>query len=440
MEVILINNKEYITGDYLFTNTPIYSKGCRSSRDIISKKQIEAKNYIFARNKDNKWTITDGKSFKFDKILFIKSFVDKIPELKSDEENNINVINKAPAIIILNDNEKFTDNEGNIIEIETRGERAVDKIYFKVKDVSDGFEMKKLSDVLIDKRNDYIADSHYNYFNCIIPVSNGKKNSKLTTTKKELFLTYEGILRVLFVSKCGRANTFIKWATEKLFIIQMGTNEQKLKLRDTLGVLPEAVKEVCKKSTSPISCIYLFSLGTVANLRKTFNIITEGNYNDNDIVVKYGRTEDLERRTSEHNNDYGKMENVELRLMMYSFVDSSYASDAETDIANFYTYSKYKYDIDGRNEMAIIPKDKLDIVKKEYEKIRKIYAGSLKELLNEIERLKQENENIKLHHQIELNKQQMNIHKLEHSLELQKEKYDNEILKRDFEIYKLKHK
>ena len=85
-------------------------------------------------------------------------------------------------------------------------------------------------------------------------------------------------------------------------------------------------------------------------------------------------------------------------------------------------------------------KDKIDIVKKEYEKIRKIYAGSLKELLNEIERIKQENENIKLHHQIELNKQQLEINKLEHSLELQKEKYENEILKRDFEIYKLKHK
>ena len=45
--------------------------------------------------------------------------------------------------------------------------------------------------------------------------------------------------------------------------------------------------------------------------------------------------------------------------MMYSFVDSSYASDAENDIANFYTYSKYKYEIEGRNEMAIIPKDKI---------------------------------------------------------------------------------
>ena len=252
------------------------------------------------------------------------------------------------------------------------------------------------------------------------------------------------MLRVLFGSHNNKADLFIKWATEKLFIIQMGTNEQKLKLRDTLGVLPEAVKEVCKKSTSPISCVYLFSLGTVASLRKTFNISEENK--DTDIVVKYGRTEDLERRTSEHNNDYGKLENVELRLMMYSFVDSSYASDAESDIANFYSYSKYKYEVDGRNELAIIPKDKIDIVKKEYEKIRKIYAGSLKELLNEIERLKQENENIKLKHQIELNKQllemskyQMDINKLEHSLELQKEKYENEILKRDFEIYKLKH-
>ncbi len=293
--------------------------------------------------------------------------------------------------------------------------------------------MPNLCKDIINKNTSYENDKDYKYF-IIQKVENlSKKQNKQTIAKKELFLTYEGILRVLFVSKCGRANTFIKWATEKLFVIQMGTNEQKIKLRDSLGVLPEAVKEVCKKSTSPISCIYLFSLGTVASLRKTFNIKTEDYYNDTDIVIKYGRTEDLERRTTEHNNDYGKLENVELRLMMYSFVDSSYASDAETDIANYINnnnyYSKHKFE--GRSELAIIPKDKIDIVKKEYEKIRKIYAGSLKELLNEIERLKQENELNNLKHQIE-------IQKLEHTLELQKEKYENEILKRDFEIYKLK--
>jgi hypothetical protein len=433
---IIINDKQYIMGDYLYNNAPIYSKGCRSSRDIISKKQIEAKNYIYARNKDNKWVISDGKSFKFDKIFFIKSFVDKIPEFKRDENNKD--ISKAPAIIDLKKEEKFMDNDGNIIEIETRGERAVDKIYFKVKDVAAGFEMPNLEKNIKDVKSAFIINSHYVIFNCSDTRNSGKKTDKKQISNQQVFLTYNGILRVLFGSHNNKADIFIKWATEKLFIIQMGTNEQKLKLRDSLGVLPEAVKEVCKKSTSPISCIYLFSLGTVASLRKTFNIPTD--VSNNDIVIKYGRTEDLDRRTTEHNNDYGKLENVELRLMMYSFVDSSYASDAETDIANFYTYSKYKYDVEGRNEIAIIPKDKIDIVKKEYEKIRKIYAGSLKELLNEIERLKQENELTKLQHQIELNKQQMDINKLEHSLELQKEKYENEILKRDFEIYKLKQK
>ncbi len=438
--IIIINDKQYIMGDYLFNNAPIYSKGCRSSRDIISKKQIEAKNYIYARNKDNKWIVSDGKSFKFDKIFFIKSFIDKIPELKLNDESD--GISKAPAIILLKDEEKFKDNDSNIIEIETRGERAVDKIYFKVKDVADGFEMPNLDKNIKDVKSAFIKNIHYIIFNCSETRNSGKKADKKQIANQQVFLTYNGILRVLFGSHNNKADIFIKWATEKLFIIQMGTNEQKIKLRDSLGVLPDAVKEVCKKSTSPISCIYLFSLGTVSSLRKTFNInnTSINNFSDNDIVVKYGRTEDLERRTNEHNNDYGKLENVELRLMMYSFVDSSYASDAEMDIANFYNYSKYKYEVEGRNEMAIIPKDKMDIVKKEYEKIRKIYAGSLKELLNEIERLKQENENIKLHHQIELNKQQLEINKLEHSLELQKEKYENEILKREFEIYKLKNK
>jgi hypothetical protein len=335
-DTITINDKQYIMGDNLFNNAPIYTKGCRSSRDIISKKQIEAKNYIYARNKDNKWIVSDGKSFKFDKIFFTKSFVDKIPELKTETTYIVdnNGINKAPPIIVLNDNEKFMDNDGNIIEIETRGERSVDKIFFKVKDIADGFEMHNLQNDLIKTHTAYENEKDYKYFICEKKDAVLKKPSKQIVVKKELFLTYEGILRVLFVSKCGRANTFIKWATEKLFIIQMGTNEQKLKLRDSLGVLPEAVREVCKKSTSPISCIYLFSLGTVGSLRKTFNIPTD--MKDNDIVVKYGRTEDLDRRTTEHNNDYGKLENVELRLLMYSFVDSSYAVDAENDIAAFY--------------------------------------------------------------------------------------------------------
>ncbi len=432
MNFTIINDKEYINSDFVFEYAPIYSKGLRTSRTMISKKQIDAKYYIYARKNGANWIATDGKSVKFDKVFFIRSFIDKIPELKDSSQIicDENGIKKAPNIIVLEDHEKFKDNEGKIIEIETRGDRAVDNIYFKVKDIGDGFNMLNLENNIIKETTSYKENIDYLYFICIKKEIILKKSSKQNSSKKELFLTYEGLLRLLFVSKNDKTKHFIKWATEKLFIIQMGTQEQKIKLRDTLGVLPDAVKEVCKKSTSPISCIYLFSLGTVESLKNTFNI--NNTYNDNDIVVKYGRTEDLERRTSEHNNDYGRMEKVELRLMMYSFIDSSYASDAENDIANFYSYTKYKYDFEGRNELAIIPKDKMDVVKKEYEKIRKIYAGSLKELLNEIERLKNENEMIKLQNQLQ-------IKNLEHLLELQKEKYEHEILKKDFELYKLKN-
>lgn len=163
---IIINNKEYIISDYIFSHAPIYSKGCRSTRDIITKKQIEAKNYTYARLKDDKWVISDGRSFKFDKLLFTKSFIEKIPELKQTNETIIddNNIIKAPSIIILKDEEKFTDNDGNIIEIETRGERAVDKIYFKVKDVADGFNMANLQNEIINVKTSYQNEKDYFYF------------------------------------------------------------------------------------------------------------------------------------------------------------------------------------------------------------------------------------------------------------------------------------
>jgi hypothetical protein len=39
------------------------------------------------------------------------------------------------------------------------------------------------------------------------------------------------MLRVLFGSHNNKADLFLKWATEKIFTIQMGTVEQKNKLK-----------------------------------------------------------------------------------------------------------------------------------------------------------------------------------------------------------------
>ena len=111
----------------------------------------------------------------------------------------------------LEDEEKFHDTDGNILEIETRGERDVDKIFFRVRDVMKRFDMPKLTDTLTRTRIDfdgYEPGLHYKHFTR--PVPDGVGKSKDTTKKpvKALFLTYTGLLRVLFVSRNKNAEKF----------------------------------------------------------------------------------------------------------------------------------------------------------------------------------------------------------------------------------------
>jgi hypothetical protein len=215
MTTLRYQEEQYILGDYILENAPIYSKGCRGGRDIIKKKKLDSTNYIYARQKDGKWIVTDGKSAKFDKVFYKKSILLTIPELNKSEDKVMdeNGIEKAPKIIYLNENEKFQDDNGNILEIETRGEREHDKIYFKVKDVASGFGMERLQDVIVDERNNYSQKTDYKYFICNEHVLNANKTSKSESakqsTKKELFLTYQGMLRVLFVSRNNKTTNFI---------------------------------------------------------------------------------------------------------------------------------------------------------------------------------------------------------------------------------------
>ena len=167
MEIVSYNNTEYICVDYVYNNAPIYSKTCRNGRDLIKKKDIN--DFIYLRLKDDKWVVTNGKSMKYDKIFIKKDYISKIPELNGlDKVTDDAGIEEAPHVLDLEDNEKFKDVNGNLLNIEVRGERKADKCFFKVKDVSEAFEMPKLYDTIIDKRHDgYIINEEYIYFNCL---------------------------------------------------------------------------------------------------------------------------------------------------------------------------------------------------------------------------------------------------------------------------------
>jgi hypothetical protein len=439
MEIITIDNVNYILSDYILSNAPIYSKGCRSTRDLIRQRKIEPTKYIYVRWFNNKWIKSDGKSMKYDKIIINEDIIKTIPEINPElNENNNQVINdnngieKAPDIINLNDDEKFKDDEGNILEIETRGERKVNNIYFRVKDISNKFNKEYLQNDIIKEHTIYKDNIDYKFFICKKKDNHLNNKTSKYILKKELFLTYEGLLRFLFVSRNGKTTHFIKWAIEKLFIIQMGTKEQKQKLSgDILGVNAKVIKEVFNCDANSIPCIYLFTLGYVKDLRESMKI--DNNYDDNSIVAKYGMTKKLSRRTTEHITNYNKINGCNLKLKYYSYVDPQYISTGENDMKEFINSLELKMTYNNEEELIIIPNKFLKIIAEKYEHIGKKYSGHISELITKIKELEDIIEKQELKHNLE--KQT-----LIHNLDLQKEKYQHELLKKDYEILILQNK
>ena len=84
MEIVKLNEIEYINCDDFFKKAPIYCKDSRNGRELIKNKKI--KDFIYVRFKDNKWIITDGKSPKYDKILFTDTFMKTIDELNGSTD------------------------------------------------------------------------------------------------------------------------------------------------------------------------------------------------------------------------------------------------------------------------------------------------------------------------------------------------------------------
>jgi hypothetical protein len=423
-QIIKVNDIEYYTADDVYKMEPHSFIGCsKTSRDIVTKKKLDTKDYIYMKyiKSTNEW-LSSNSSYRLAKVLITKDWVEKnlimFKTIKTEDDLKIEAL-KAPPTLQLTENEKFVDIEGNKLDIEVLGSKNINDIYFNVKDIGVKFTLGDVKNTLIHPNSNFMLNTHYKVFKRLVVETFTPNSNKKSQSQKKLFLTFKGLTKLLYVSHSKNAEHFQDWANNLLFTVQLGTDEMKQTLSNKmLGVSTNAVKEVCKKSIIKISCVYLFSLGTVDKLRESFNI--PSNYDDNMIVIKYGRTDSLERRTAEHEKDYGEIKNVDLRLMKYAFIDNKYTSEAETDLSNFFNYSKYKYDFPNRSELAIITKDKINIVEKEYEKIRKIYAGNLIEIINEKEKL--------------LNELRMK----DKDIELINEKHKNELKDKDIEILQIK--
>lgn len=409
-----LKTKMFYNSKHLFDFNQTFYYGCKSKpKSIIIKKKIPPSEYVYANLKLNEWNLSTADCKK-SQLLISKEWVDThffkktepvvVPVLPDELPDTETV--DAPALLILEDNEKFKDTDGNILDIETRGTKSRKNIYFKISDVSKGFDMKNLNTTLSHKEGGYEKNIDYKVFF----IRDRLPNEQSPTIKKCLYLTYHGLLRVLFVSRNKNVERFQDWAEESLFTIQMGTKEDKVKLGTSiLNISPKTYKAVFSTYANKFPCIYLLSLGTVKDLRDTFGI--DASTPDDYIVYKYGFTDDLQRRIGEHETKYNKLPNVNVKLATFNIIDPIYMKDAERDIREECNAYEVSLKSDGYNELIVLNEKQLKHTKQHYSRIGREYAGHTAELQDQIVKLKDD------------------IKTYEFKIQLNTIKYENEIQK-----------
>jgi hypothetical protein len=395
------NGIEWYIADDVKAYDPAFFKGCaKTVRNILEIKKIADDQYLFASSlKNNAWkesNASNKKSKLLLKKIWVETYVPKMAEAGSSEAKYD--VEPAPDLLYLDDEEKFKDEDGQPLEIEVRGERHHEKIYFKVSDVSKAFGMENLRDSILRSDRGYLRDIHYCTFvvrfldnDVVIP-----NTSSDQTNRKVLYLTYLGMLRVLFASRVGKAERFQKWASDILFTHQMGTKEAKETLAaDILGVPVQQFRESLSNSVTALPSIYFLTFNTVKELRTSMNI--PESYPDTHIVGKYGFSKDLSRRANEHFTTFSKIPNVNIKMKHFSYVDNEYLSEAEKYIKVSLEGAGFSFDYKNYAELVIVPNDRMSFVKSVYDAAAKNFAHKVSDINQKMKQMQTEYDfNIKL--------------------------------------------
>jgi len=168
---------------------------------MIDKKKLQPTDYVFKRtsNTTDKWEDTDiayKQAKLFITVKWAHNNLVKLKENKTAEDLKI-AATKAPPILVLEDNEKFVDVDGVLLDIEVRGTRNIENIYFNVKDIGEKFKLGDVTTTLLNKTSAFIEFTHYTNF----IISNKKNSREIKRNGKHLFLTYRGMQRIFEVSK-----------------------------------------------------------------------------------------------------------------------------------------------------------------------------------------------------------------------------------------------
>lgn len=386
--VIQHNGFAYYNAADIKAYDPKYFYGTSGGiRKIITKKNIDTSVIHYATHSKRKGWTSDSQDnpSKKAKLLLLESWVAKnVPKMMEDGgdmEGDNREYQEAPDLLHLEDDEKFQDSDGNVVEIETRGERTHKGIYFLAKDVSVVFDIKAFIYDMKKDRSSFTEGDDYVYYNIRV---NSRNNEQIT--KRQLFMTYEGMIKSLYSTRSKKAKGFRRWATETIFTHQMGSREQKEDLGSKLlGCSVDSIRNALKPYSAKLSSIYCFSLGTGETLRDSMKL--PATIKDEDIIIKFGYTDDLDRRSSEHLRKYKKIGGVDVRIMEFVYIDPEYLSKAETDMKHFFRAMETPVEYMNEKELIAINPKHLAQIKKQYSLLGMGYQGKCSNMIAKLEKL-----------------------------------------------------
>jgi predicted GIY-YIG superfamily endonuclease len=383
--IIELGGKMFYNTEFVKQSCPAFFYGCaKTLRKIIEKKNIKNDEYTYATfaPKTNKWSVSND-NVKSAKLLLEKTWVEN--NVPGFGNNDITLdLEMAPPILELKDEEKFKDDKGNIVEIETRGIKTFDGIYFYGKDVEKMLNINDISSLLKHESSSYIVYKHYKKFYRPSPVNHGCKDNE-SNNHERIYLTYFGLVKMLITTQNRIAESFQKWALQTLFTVQMGSQEEKTILASKLlGCDINSVKSFLHSGIQDYSVLYLLYIGKVKDLSSQLEGLQ--NKHPDDFVFKYGYTSDLSQRIQTHKRNFEKLKNTNLSLVSHIPIDEKYLSEAEVELKQ--TFQSFEYIIDNptHKELVCFNENKLPLFKKLFKTICDKYAGNCKKIQDELEK------------------------------------------------------
>jgi hypothetical protein len=350
MNTLTWNHQKYYLAEDVKKVLPLVFTGCKTVRELINRKQLTKKtDYVYARhNKDsNIWTLSDGTSMKFDKLFLSKQFVDNEYDTKIPDIYQVEMFDDACTF--------FGD------ELEVWGERAKDKCFFRVANVSTVLNMPNLHSTIIKDITGYTIGNDYSHFIT-------KIIGQPLYSHRELYLTYNGLIRVLNVSNNHRLKELDQWIYITLYENVLGSHSRQHILPDNIlgGTYTNIVGHLRKISPS-IPCIYLMRVGTVVELSDVMHF--RKGINNEHIVFKYGRSNNLVARMGSHSPNYMREFDRDITLEYFHCIDPNYLVPAEADVRNYVNDNNISYKYKNNNKLTILSTEQLKKIKVVYSKI-----------------------------------------------------------------------